>query len=347
MNRISAKLMCVMAIFLFIAVIPIVAFATNEDISIVESINEESEKEYTIYLKEMSAQKFKYAFTNIQNANPNGMDLSYINSISDLRGNQVAFLDATTYEKLSKNNQTIYMWAKVKEEEGNEKLVLENVQLDLSEALKEENLNQVENLTQTIKVEIADSQEDTTTIKNENVDGINETTNVGYVKISDNEKNAKYYYEMVKLPSSEEYNKLKKLTDQLNAEYNEKDMYEKIQIATEFSELFETVTSQANWKEVTDMTIKQDENSKAGDQYIVLLKKVSENGEETLDVQILTAEETETEEKETIQVETQETTKLPITYDSIALFVILGIIVVLAVIVFIRMKKVSKKNETK
>ena len=104
MNRISAKLMCVMAIFLFIAVIPIVAFATNEDISIVESINEESEKEYTIYLKEMSAQKFKYAFTNIQNANPNGMDLSYINSISDLRGNQVAFLDATTYEKLSKNN---------------------------------------------------------------------------------------------------------------------------------------------------------------------------------------------------------------------------------------------------
>ena len=295
----------------------------------------------------MSAQKFKYAFTNIQNANPNGMDLSYINSISDLRGNQVAFLDATTYEKLSKNNQTIYMWAKVKDEEGNEKLVLENVQLDLSEALKEENLNQVENLTQTIKVEIADSQEDTTTIKNENVDGINETTNVGYVKISDNEKNAKYYYEMVKLPSSEEYNKLKKLTDQLNAEYNEKDMYEKIQIATEFSELFETVTSQANWKEVTDMTIKQDENSKAGDQYIVLLKKVSENGEETLDVQILTAEETETEEKETIQVETQETTKLPITYDSIALFVILGIIVVLAVIVFIRMKKVSKKNETK
>ena len=142
MNRISTKLMCVMAIFLFIAVIPIVAFATNEDISIVESINEESEKEYTIYLKEMSAQNFKYAFTNIQNANPEGMDLSYINSISDLRGNQVAFLDATTYEKLSKNNQTIYMWAKVKDEEGNEKLVLENVQLDLSEALKEENLNQ-------------------------------------------------------------------------------------------------------------------------------------------------------------------------------------------------------------
>ena len=130
MNRISTKLMCVMAIFLFIAVIPIVAFATNEDISIVESINEESEKEYTIYLKEMSAQNFKYAFTNIQNANPNGMDLSYINSISDLRGNQVAFLDATTYEELSKNNEPIYMWAKTKDEEGNEKLILENIQLE-------------------------------------------------------------------------------------------------------------------------------------------------------------------------------------------------------------------------
>ena len=120
----------------------------------------------------------------------------------------------------------------------------------------------------------------------------------------------------------EKYNELKELTDKLNTEYNEKDMYEKIQIATEFSELFETVTSQANWKEVTDMTIKQDENSEAGDQYIVLLKKVSENGNETLDVQFLTAEDNYEPNVIIEEVVTQETTKLPITYDSIALFVI-------------------------
>lgn len=347
MNRISIKLLSVLAIALFIAIIPIAVFATNEDISIVETKNSESKQEYTIYIKGISTQNFKYAFTNIKNADPEGMDLSYINSISDLGGNQVAFLDATTYEKLSKNNETIYMWAKIKDEKGNENLILKNIQLDLSKSLTEEKLNQVETLTQRINVEIADSQEDTTTVQNENIDGIDIVKNVGYVKILDDDKKATYYYEMVKFPSTDEYNKIKKLADQLNAEYNEKDMYEKVQIATELNKTFETVTNQAKWEQVKDMIIKQDENSEAGDQYIVLLKKVSENGNETLDVQFLTAEDNYEPNVIIEEVVTQETTKLPITYDSIALFVILGIIVILAVIVFIRMKKINKKNETK
>ena len=47
------------------------------------------------------------------------------------------------------------------------------------------------------------------------------------------------------------------------------------------------------------------------------------------------------------EIITQETTKLPITYDSIALFVILGIIVALVIVVFIRIKKLSNQNEEK
>ena len=51
MNRISAKLLSVLAIFLFIAIIPIAVFATNEDISIVATTNSEAKQEYTIYIK--------------------------------------------------------------------------------------------------------------------------------------------------------------------------------------------------------------------------------------------------------------------------------------------------------
>ena len=52
MNRISVKLLSVLAIFVFIAVIPIAVFATNEDVSLVSTINSESKAEYIIYIKE-------------------------------------------------------------------------------------------------------------------------------------------------------------------------------------------------------------------------------------------------------------------------------------------------------
>lgn len=351
MNQISIKLLSVLAIILFIAVLPIAVFATNEDISLVATMNSENKQEYTIYIKGISTQNFKYAFTNIENADPEGMDLQFINSNPDLgEGNQAAFLNAETYEKLSKDDKAIYMWAKINDEEGNEKLILKNVKLDLHEALTEEKLDQVETLTQKIDVEIADNQDDTTTVRNEKVDGVDEVANVGYVKIKDDDKNAKYYYEMVKLPSTDEYNKLNTLANQLKDEYDAKDMYEKVKLATEFSDVFEKVTEQAKWEEVKNLTIKQDETSKAGDQYIILLKKVAKVDKkevEILDVQFLTADETEKENVEIEKVVTKETTKLPITYDSIALFVVLGIIVLLVIVVAIRMKKLSKQNEQK
>ena len=134
MNQISSKLLGILAIFLFIAVIPIVALATNENISVVNN----EKDEYIIYIKDYTDKNFKYAFSN--NANPKEMDLIYINSISDLRGNQTAFIDAQTYEKLSKENKPIFMWAK----DENENLILERVQLDFTNSLTKENIDLVE-----------------------------------------------------------------------------------------------------------------------------------------------------------------------------------------------------------
>ena len=331
MNRISIKLLSVLAIFLFIAVIPIAVLATNEDVSIVSTINHESKTEYIFYIKEYSNQKFKFAFTT--NVNPEEMDLSYINSISDLGENQVAFLDAETYEKLSNTNQPIYMWVK----DENENLILEGIQLDLSEALTEEDIKISETLTKRIQVEIADSEDDTTTIRNENIDGVEETAAVGYVRIVDDE-NATYYYERTKLPSSEEYNQLMTLAEQIRDEYNEMDIYEKVQFGAKFNELYSKVMSTAKWQELEGNMIEQPEESVAGDQYMVLLKKVDEQDVTTMDIQFLTAFDAYTPNVEKEEIITQETTKLPITYDSIALFIVLGVIVLLVILVFIRRK---------
>ena len=348
MKKFTAKLIGIVAMILFISLMPITVFASNEDISIINTMNNQTNQGYIIYIKGISTQNFKYAFTNNENADPNGMDLSFINSISDLgeNGNQVAFLDAETYDNLTKDenseeNKTIYIWAK----DENENLILEGIQLDLSNSLTSKEIENVENLTSNIEVKIADNMDSTTEIKNEVVDGVEETTNVGYVQILD-DKNAEYWYEMVKLPSTDSYNNLEELALKIQNEYDSMEMYEKIKFVEEFNEKLANVADQAKWNKVENMMIKQPEESKENDRYIVLLKKVA-NGETTLDIQFLTADEKDVENKDIVKVATEETTRLPITYDSIALFVALGIIAVLVIVIFIRMKKISKKNEEK
>ena len=75
------------------------------------------------------------------------------------------------------------------------------------------------------------------------------------------------------------------------------------------------------------------------------MKKVGDNQETTVDVQFLTAFDDYQPNIIKEQKITQETTKLPITYDSIALIVILAVVVVALVVVFIRMKKLNKHEE--
>ena len=339
MNKISAKLLSVLAILLFIAVMPIVVFATNEDVSVVSTQNESGKQEYIIYIKGYTDKnvEFKYAFTNIEN--PEDMDLSYINSISDLGGNQAAFLDAATYDKLKSN--TIYMWAK--DNEGN--LILEGIQLDLENSLTKEDINTVETVTKRIEVKIADSEDKATEVRNENIDGVEETASVGYVQIIDDQK-ATYYYKRIQLPDSEEYNRLMELAEKIEKEYDAMDMYEKVQIAEEFNSLYSKLIAVEDWQEVENMKVEQPEESVAGDKYIVFLKKVDKE-KTILDAQFLTAYDDYKPNVVKEQIITQETAKLPITYDSIALIVILAIVVIALVVVFIRMKKLSKKDEEK
>lgn len=339
MNRISSKLLGILAIFLFIAVVPIAVLATNENISVVNS----SENEYIIYIKGYTDKSFKYAFSNNAEANPKGMDLTYINSISDLRGNQAAFIDAKTYEKLFKENQPIFMWAKDEEEN----LILERVQLDFTNSLTKENIDIVEKTTKRIAVEIAETKtatDSTDPIREENVEGVTETAKVGYVKITDN-KDATYYYQRVKTTDSAEISKLMELSEKINKEYDGMDMYEKVQVNEEFYNLYSKLVNEAEWQEVTNMEVKQPEESTAGDKYIVFLKKVDSNQETTVDAQFLTAYDDYQPNVVKEQKITQETTKLPITYDSIVLFIILAAVVVALVVVFIRMKKLNKNEE--
>ncbi len=340
MKKISIKLLSALAIILFIAVTPMVVLATNENISVVNS----QPNEYIIYIKDYTDKNFKYAFTSIEKENLKQMDLSYINSIPDGVGNQTALLNlnAKTYEKLKSG--TIYMWAK----DENEKLILEGVQLDLGSSFTKENLDLVEKTTKRISVDVADNEAKTIEVRNETIDGVEETASVGTVSITDKDaKKSTYYYERVKVSESAEDAKLMELAEKMNKEYDEMDMYSKIQIAEKFYRQYSSIMRNVNWQKVEDLKIQQPEASVAGDKYIVYLKKVAKNGDITFDAQFLTAEEDYKPNVKKEQVVTQETTRLPITYDSIALIVILAVVVIALIVVFIRMKKLNNKNEEK
>ena len=140
------------------------------------------------------------------------------------------------------------------------------------------------------------------------------------------------------------------LAEQINSSYNEMDMYERIKTAKQFYNLYNELKGLQNWLEVENMTIMQPNDAQKGEQYVVYLKKLDEDGNETIDVKLMTSYREDEEEKIPGKTETRvvkETAKLPITGDSIILFVVLAAIVIIAIIVFIRMKKLQNKENKK
>lgn len=77
------------------------------------------------------------------------------------------------------------------------------------------------------------------------------------------------------------------------------------------------------------------------------MREVDENNQEITDVKVMTSYREDSEDKipgRTDTKVTKETSKLPITGDSIILFIVLAVVVLLLVIVFIRMKKLQNKK---
>lgn len=287
--------------------------------------------DYIIYIKGLLDKEFSYEISN--NANASEIDLSYINSVKDEDGNNVALITEGKNAKLEENAKT-YLY--VKTEEG----VL-TTEINLEEAFKQEEMEEVEKTTTRIETEV---QTDITK-KDEEVNGVKVKVTVGGLKILD-ETNSDFYYGRTKLPATG-YTELVELANKINDEYDEMDMYTKIETAKEFHTLYTSLAEKQEWTKVENKTIMQPEEAQKDEQYVVYLKKVDEDKKETIDLKIMTSYREDEEEKIPGRTETKivkETTKLPITGDSIILFVILAAIILVAIIVFVRMKKLQGKE---
>lgn len=331
MKGLKVKIMTMVLLVVMITlIIPVSVFAKEAEVQVVKT-----DKDYIIYAKELADSKFQYAITSKEGAEE--ADLNYINSVEDEDNNQVMLIES---DKIAQGTNYLHITSK---EEGKEVKTVNEINFD-NQTFDTEKMEIVENTTKRIKTELETNLEKVNEVR----DGMQYTETIGGLKIVDDE-NATYYYERTKLPA-DQYSKLQELANELNIGYEDKDMYSKIEYANEFYNLYNSLIENAKWEAVEkDLIIKQPIEAQKGEQYVVLLKKVAQDGTETYDAKFMTSYREDEEEKIPGRIETkvvQETAKLPITGDSIILFAILAVIVLALILIFVRMKKLQNK-ETK
>ena len=333
MKSFKAKLTGAIVLFIMIMLVPMIVLAvTNENVQIISNTDEQGNTEYIVYIQELMQTNFASAVSN--SASTPEQDLDFVTA-RDGEGNYVAQIDANAV-----TGDTTYLYVKYDGQESTEVL-----EIDLSNALDKTDMEYVENTTKRISTETVEKLEEI----NEEINGVQTTLTVGGLRITDTD-NATYEYQLTKVTDNTPYSRLVELANELNSEnYNQKDMYSKIQLTSEFYTLYNQLMEGATWTAVTDNEIRQPSDAIEGDQYVVLIRKTAEDGTTaTTDAKLMVSQinpykEVEPEKQETKTV--QETAKLPITGDSIILFVALAMIVIALIIVFARMKKLNKKED--
>ena len=333
MKSFKAKLTGAIVLFIMIMLVPMIVLAvTNENVQIISNTDEQGNTEYIVYIQELMQTNFASAVSN--SASTPEQDLDFVTA-RDGEGNYVAQV-----KEEAVTGESTYLYVKYNQD-GEEKTDV--LPLDLSKSLDKTDMEYVENTTKRIGTEtVSDLVE-----INEEINGVQTTLTVGGLRITDTD-NATYQYQLMKVNEGTSYSRLVELADELNSEnYDQKDMYSKIQLTSEFYTLYNQLIERATWEAVVDNEIRQPSDAVEGDQYVVFIRKTAEDGTVTTDAKLMVSQITPYEEREDLQ-ETrvvQETAKLPITGDSIILFVALAMVVIALIIVFAKMKKLDKKED--
>lgn len=316
MKKLSSKILLIVMAVMLILSLNATVNATAEDMAVLENAN----GDYLIYLNEYLNDEYSYAITTSADVEEN--NLNWLTA-KDTNGNSVI--------KVSKVQVGLYLWVKI-----NDEIIKKAEPINVTEVSTEAEINEMKTLTNRIKVDV------TQTITEETrEDNVIRTVTQGVLKITD-DANAKYSYDIVLL--NDENTSCKELVNLMSKINADMDIFQAIDVAQEYTTLWNNIITNAEWKEVTNATIAQPVDAENGTQYVVLLKKEL-NGTTTYDAQVLTSkkETSEDEVKEVVKTETR--SELPVTFDNPILFVLLGVAVVAIVIIAIRIRSLSKKNE--
>lgn len=309
MRNLKLKIIFLVGIFSLILLLGLPVNAANENLQIVK----QSETDYLIYINEHLGESFEFAFSEDETE----PTIFYEAATDEVEGgNYIAYINQYTTGK--------YMWAK--NSEGT--YFVEGVELDLTEAIPENELSEIQNVTNKIPVDTAQVQ-----VEEKTINGNKVTVTTGKVVF---ENEGEYEYQIKELDTTE-YSTLMDLAERISKINNETDMYSKLVLYKEFNTLYNTLVSElaeADWKNVEGQEILQPEDTENGDKYVLWISDGT-----VIDAQFLTSKYVEEKVVEKI------TTKLPVTYDNNTLLIVLAILVVAIIIVSIRIKSLKKEDK--
>lgn len=325
-------------IFTILMVVAILAISNNVlAVNETYTILQKTEQEYVIYLKSSLDKEFEFVYTN--EVLKDDTTLDYIKNAKDSKdGLPVAYVDADLFAKYFEGKTTTYLWAK-----NADGYIAKGIKVNLTESVTEKMVEFVKNTTK--RIDVNTNSKDVVEVEK---DGIKYTTTTGKIVIED-DKEATYYYTMTDITKSEEYAKLMGLAEIINKSESASTVT-KLDNSKEFYDLYTKLLSETKkdaWIKADNMEIPQPKESKTGDKYVVWVKQESANSVVD-DAQFMTCYKEE--DKQFIKEEQVivETSKLPVTYDSIVLFVVLAVAVVLFVVLLVvRKKSYSGKHANK
>ena len=302
-------------VMLFLAV-TIITITLLQSFSLAKSENvqmiKKSEKEYIIYVSNLIGSEFEFSFANKKDESKE--NLVFTNSALDQEdnGNNIAYIDETIYNNYFDGKKETYLWVK----QGTEYKV-EAEKINLKDALTEEDIQELNNATKKIPVKFGELN-----LPAETVDGVKITRRMGTINIEDNSE-TEYSYKMLKSTEESKVEELINLANEMN-KLDKKNTYDKLSIYGQFKSLYEELKPSDGWNVAENNVIKQPQESKKGEQYLVWIKN-----EQTTDVQIMTCNDDYTPEYENKKIINKVITKLPITGESLALYITAAILIVL------------------
>lgn len=308
--------------FLLLILLQNFSLASSENIQMIKK----GEKQYIIYVSNLLNQEFQFAFAN--KADEAEENLMFINSAVDQaeNGNNIAYIDETLFNTYFDEKADTFLWVK---QENDYKVEAEKITLE--KAITEELIQNLNNVTKKIPVKFGELN-----LPAETVEGVKITRKLGTINIDD-ESETEYSYNMLKSVEESKVEKLINLAETIN-NLQEKNIYEKLYIYNQFNELYTELIPSDNWQIAENNTIMQPQDSKKGEKYLVWIK-----GDNVIDLQIMTCNDEYTPEYEKQEVVNKVVTKLPITGESLVLYIV-AVVLVIAIITMVIVK--VKKNKT-
>ena len=322
MKNVKLKLICAVLIIIFaLSMMPLYVSAADEAKGI---ILEKSNGDKIIYIKGEESKEFKYAFSDDDDTS----NLGYMTSLEDGNGNYVGLLEQ---EKTYK-----YMFIK----DG------DKIELEELDSISEEEINELETLTKRINVNF---EEKDTTVSNDNGTVVTKTT--GKIVVTDS---GNYQYELIEIVDknnsvSELNETATELYSKINELNNENKIYDKLSNYITIRDDYKKLVNDANWEDAKNKEILEPENSQSDEKFIVLIQEIKDGKSVRDDIQIMTCKREDakdveyTEKQETKTIEKR--TKLPVTGENLALYIILAVVIISIIVLFVKMKMAEKSGK--